>query len=560
MNRANSQQKGTYPDSFTGVPEVLCTDIINSCSQGSLHPKEIEKIWYRPDPWDEREGWIGVLRTVSKACYSIAVAPVLSYRMIGRKLNVGETMQLLLAAGRFPVEPGYSMDEFATYVHLWIPIPAVEENEVVRVLDSSQEGISAFRKDLIKISDEMFDLDLRKKYSYPKPTLPEIKLLPSDMKAMETILSYCDQHAQGIFHLVMKRWDKLGFKVRTTPTTISLEAPYGNKSIQILYLMAGSYKKAPAIGLNWDGLRNFPAIPKEAISQYQQAVKHLSPLRETESAAYIDITDQFTLEKARELLKEVEKLVGSIGPVEGEKKPVSEPRTAQGIAATLELCEPSEQEIFKSLMKTWGEAGGVIHCQRPGRIYLRLKTRKHHNGHFSQESHLFNLLTLTSPKGKAPARIEFAWGLATATYASYLDCIPVEVEKYESAISKMEGFTQHGTIRYIPASDLKDAEVLEEVAEEILKIKEKEYWPTTLDEAAQLMVDRIGREEKEAIANADEAGLYLIHGLIGQGICNGFGLWEGNEPLLHSYGTADPDNASFVIMQAVQRLVKADST
>jgi hypothetical protein len=265
-----------------------------------------------------------------------------------------------------------------------------------------------------------------------------------------------------------------GGQVVTTPTMISLQAPYGNKSVRILYLMPGSYKKAPVIGLNWEGLRSYPGIPNEALSQYQKAIKRLTSLHETETAAYIDITGKFTPQDTERLLKQVEKLVGSMKPVEVEEKPVSEPRTAKGIAGTLESCQPAEQEIFKSLIRTWNEAGGVIHCQRPGRIHLRLRTRKHQNGRFSQDSHLFNLLTLASPKRNTPARIEFAWGLAAATYASYLDCIPVEVEKYQSAVSKMKGFTQRGTIRYIPAPNLRDAGLLEEVAQEILKIKRAE--------------------------------------------------------------------------------------
>lgn len=79
--------------------------------------------------------------------------------------------------------------------------------------------------------------------------------------------------------------------------------------------------------------------------------------------------------------------------------------------------------------------------------------------------------------------------------------------------------------------------------------------PKTVEQAVDLMISSLGRDEKELIKNADEAELGQFHFGLGTGIREIFHLWHGNKELLKSCGSEEmhPDDAAMVIIEALWR-------
>ena len=105
----------------------------------------------------------------------------------------------------------------------------------------------------------------------------------------------------------------------------------------------------------------------------------------------------------------------------------------------------------------WNQAEGTVQCSRPGRIYLKFRSREHEFGEYGKQSHLFNLAVLAAPKGKRGSAIEVTWNLATRDYA-YLDYIPEQVAHFEAVVSRLPGFAQEGTVtRLVTDEDFQPA-------------------------------------------------------------------------------------------------------
>ena len=86
---------------------------------------------------------------------------------------------------------------------------------------------------------------------------------------------------------------------------------------------------------------------------------------------------------------------------------------------------------------------------------------------------------------------------------------------------------------------------------------ESKRWPTTVDEAVDLIIVHMTEEEKEELCSTSKEGLLMFHFELGMCIRNSFGLWKGNTELLESCGAAfmHADSASVAIIEAVwQRL------
>jgi hypothetical protein len=121
--------------------------------------------------------------------------------------------------------------------------------------------------------------------------------------------------------------------------------------------------------------------------------------------------------------------------------------TSSRIKVTLSDCDSHTRRIFETLINGWKEAGGTVLCAKPGRIYLKLKTKAHSQGRGAHWPRNFNLIALASPLGERGAHIKVTWGLGQADkpYA-YLDCIPKTVEQFEGVVATLPGFEQKDTI------------------------------------------------------------------------------------------------------------------
>jgi hypothetical protein len=92
-------------------------------------------------------------------------------------------------------------------------------------------------------------------------------------------------------------------------------------------------------------------------------------------------------------------------------------------------------------------------------------------------------------------------------------------------------------------------------------LRERDTWPTTVDEAARLIVSKLSPADKEKVRKTPESDLILFHHGWGTGIRNSLGLWRGNERLLASCARGQgqpvhPDDCSMQIIEAVWKLLQ----
>lgn len=73
--------------------------------------------------------------------------------------------------------------------------------------------------------------------------------------------------------------------------------------------------------------------------------------------------------------------------------------------------------------------------------------------------------------------------------------------------------------------------------------------PATVEQAVRALLGLVPLAEQAKIAAMSEADLSMFHFGLGQWIRNHFGLWSGNDRLLHDASQPDPDNAGDVIVR-----------
>ena len=95
-------------------------------------------------------------------------------------------------------------------------------------------------------------------------------------------------------------------------------------------------------------------------------------------------------------------------------------------------------------------------------------------------------------------------------------------------------------------------------------------WPTTINDAVELMIDTISEIDKQELLNTNKEELYRFHYSLGMLICGWFGLYNGNKTLLEACALTrkseierllflnDPEEASGVIMEAIWKKLQED--
>ena len=92
-------------------------------------------------------------------------------------------------------------------------------------------------------------------------------------------------------------------------------------------------------------------------------------------------------------------------------------------------------------------------------------------------------------------------------------------------------------------------------------------WPSTVDAAVELLLQKLSGENRETLRAMPEEELITLHHRWGMGIRNSFGMWQGNTALLRSCAAARrsgasgvsvlfPDEAAMVIIEAAWRRVR----
>jgi len=82
-------------------------------------------------------------------------------------------------------------------------------------------------------------------------------------------------------------------------------------------------------------------------------------------------------------------------------------------------------------------------------------------------------------------------------------------------------------------------------------------WPRTIEEAADRILENMSADDRARVRDTKREDLIGFHFGWGTGIRNAFGLWTGNQALLDSSGSDDPDDCSMRIIECVWEKLRA---
>jgi len=420
-------------------------------------------------------GQVGVVERMKGLHYLVAVAPVLLLPE-GEQVPSGFYELLLELNHDRTLSSHFSIHDGVVYVSLTRPIRGLDEAEVDDAVRTVMMVADGWDEELKRALDAFLN-------AVPRVVeLPNIKMMPKEAQMVTAVLAHSDSHARDIFRYLMERWQRYDYVVDPAEAGIGLKIPLGDKSYS-LASMGPSHGDSPALLiLGWESLRKRRAFPAKAIDKYQKAVTKIIELTKvTESTAHIEVTESFDLESAKALLRAMRALAKEAQP-ERDDEPVTWPPnlpqmdidvgdvTLANMRDTLLACEREVQNKFAVLIEGWAQAGGTVQCSKPGRIYLKFKTREHELPELGRLSHNFNLAVLAAPKGKKGPSIDVAWDLATSAYP-YLDYVPDEVARFEAAVSELPGYHKHGTVTRLTVDEAFGPEHATKLLEAMLALK-----------------------------------------------------------------------------------------
>ena len=441
------------------LPKELRNMILQVLEVNQYDPTAITAYWVRETSLQEIKGVLAVVEFHPNVQIAVLNLPVVVMPVYGKILTIGDVLQLLTIISEIP-SAQFALKDNILFFTFCKPLHSFSPEIVPAIFDRLTEGTKELRDNLLAAVLHYYQIQPPEEWTYPKPSLPNIKMTPKEMQIIYNVLSRCKPNAQEVYIHLMENWDRTGYIVSTTPSTIVLDAPYGDRTARLAVLLPGTseglaalqplgYAKSPTIALIWEGLRRYQGLPAVAVDNYQKVVSKIASLHITEASAHLEINEQFEITSAKALLKAMKVLAKSVRPELAEAPAVSAAVTPNNIQKTLVSCTEHVQVIYRELIEAWSAAGGIIQCPRPGRIYLKMVTKAHRSGKFAQLKRRFNLIVLAAPRGKKPSNIEVTWGLSDSESAAYLDCIAGDVAQFEATIASFPNFERKGTITYL---------------------------------------------------------------------------------------------------------------
>jgi hypothetical protein len=282
----------------------------------------------------------------------------------------------------------------------------------------------------------------------------------------------------------MERWESLGYLVEASTTGIALSFTLDDAHYALAALHPGFAERKQEIILGWEGLRRKIIFSEEAIMEFQSSVGDLADVKTTANTAHIEIRKAFTVEKAEVLLRSMDEFVQA-GKAHSEHlcsiewdprlpkiKFPRDPLVISNIQQTLQIIDARVQEFFAMIIQGWLDAGGLIECVYPGRIYLKIQTGEHEYGRYGVLSHRFNLAVLSAPRSQTEEQpsIELAWNLASGSYA-YLAYAAQDVERYEEIVSQLPGFRHQDTHTLLFIDDYFDSQHASQLLSAMVELK-----------------------------------------------------------------------------------------
>lgn len=124
-------------------------------------------------------------------------------------------------------------------------------------------------------------------------------MTPAEIKTIYAVLSRCNEMTQEIYISLMESWFKAGYIVNTTPSSIVLDIPYGNRTARLAILLPGVSEGLAALQpaeraypstiiLFWEKLRKYKGYPGEFIDKYQKTVGMITSFHKTEFTIHIE--------------------------------------------------------------------------------------------------------------------------------------------------------------------------------------------------------------------------------------------------------------------------------
>ena len=394
---------------------------------------------------------VGVVKRLPETDYLVVLAPVLELPDDVMQLSGFYELLLELNHDR-TLSAHLSIHDKIVYVGLARVIRALDEAEIDEAIRTVMTVVDAYAERLREA------LDAFVRQARPGAIdLPNIKMTPKEAQTISALLAPCDAHEQDILRYVMERWQKAGHIVDPRTGGIGLKIQVGDATYSIGAMRPAQGGHPPVLILAWEGLRDKNMFPTKKIDGYQSRVAKIGNLKITETTAHIAVTEAFNRDAVKRVLRAMYALARSAEPELAEEEafrwdpnlPKMEievgPKTLAGIQETLQACEPRVQDLYAILVEGWNQAGATVQCSRPGRIYLKFKTREHEFPGYGKRSHKFNLAVLAAPKGKRGPSIDISWDLATREYP-YLDYVADDVMHFEQVVANLPGFEQQGTV------------------------------------------------------------------------------------------------------------------
>lgn len=444
----------------------------------------IARIWSQQVNLEKVVGVIAVVELDPDVYVAVLNLPVVVMPVYGKILSLGDVMQLLTVVSEMP-SAQFAIKDNTLFLTLCLPLGSFSEESASAIFGVLLKGADEVRTTLRAAIRHYYQIKPPEELTYPEPVLPNIKMTPREMQVIYSILSRCRPEIQEIFTFLMERWARAGYIVATTRTSIVLDVPYGHRTARLAMLLPGLSEglaalqpagsaRPPAISLFWESLRKYKGFPPESLDRYQKTVKKIVALRLAGSSAHIDMNGRFHVGAAQALLKAMKTLAKSVRPELVEERTTSGSVTPDNIERTFASCSEHAQAIYREIIKDWTEAGGTIQCPRPGRIYLKMKTKAHRSGTFAQIPRKFNLVVLAGPRDKKSEHMQIEWDLSRSEAAAYLDCIPDEVDRYEKTIASLPGFERKGTITYLWMEEQFQMSHLRVMSDAMIRLKKAE--------------------------------------------------------------------------------------
>jgi hypothetical protein len=408
-------------------------------------------------------GYAGVIEWQDGDPYLVIFAPLIE---LEPELQISDFYRLLLELNHTETfSARFSLSDDTLFISLVRPIRGLDVDEVDEALRAVM--VTADHADAwLEAYLSMF----LGRASLPASEMPKIRMTPDEALKIGALLAAFDPHRRAIVRHLLENWVKAGYFFETSHGGIGLKIPFGPKKYTLAGIRVGVRTLSPMVILGWEGLRKQAAFPAEAIDRFQSEVAGIAAVNPTESTAHLEITPEFETRQAQQLVKAFDRLAKS---VQHEKVQPAQPVTPPNIEATLSACDPHARQVFSRLIQGWEDAGGIIQCKSPGRIYLKMQTGEHEYGEYGLRSHKFNLIVLAAAKGKRQPSIDVTWNLARGDYA-YLGTIPKQVFAFEELVSTLPGFEQKGVRSRLLIGDAFQEQHVEALLKAMLEIKEAE--------------------------------------------------------------------------------------